>query len=139
MNKHILLIDDSAEDAELAVRTIRKSDSSVKVTWIQTAQQTMDLISNYNDPLVDSESIDLVLLDIKMFELSGFDVLTKLRSRIFSKRIPILMLSSSKIEKDIAKAYELGANGYVQKPADYKEYNAMMTTLCQYWLRINKA
>ncbi|MDP4664053.1 MAG: response regulator [Salibacteraceae bacterium] len=139
MNKHILLIDDSTEDAELALRAIRKFDDSIKVTWAQVSKEVLNTISNYNDSLLDSDHIDLVLLDIKMFELSGFEVLDKIRSGIRSKQTPIVMLSSSKIETDITKAYKMGANGYIQKPCDFKEYNAVMSTLCHYWLIINKA
>ena len=139
MNKHILLIDDSKEDAELAERAIKKFDTSIKVSWVQSSTEILDIISDFNDSLLDSPNIDLVLLDIKMFELSGFEVLSKIRSGVRSNQIPVIMLSSSKIETDISKAYKMGANGYIQKPYDFKEYNAVMSTLCHYWLFINKA
>lgn len=139
MSKHILLIDDSTEDAELAERAIKKFNASTKVTWVHSSAEILNVISGYNDSLLDSPNIDLVLLDIKMFELSGFEVLSKIRSGVRSKQIPIVMLSSSKMETDIAKAYKMGANGYIQKPCDFKEYNIVMSTLCHYWLFINKA
>lgn len=139
MNKHVLLIDDSKEDAELAERAIKKFNPSIQVTWVQSSAEILDVISGYNDSLQDSACIDLVLLDIKMFELSGFEVLNKIRSGVRSNQIPVIMLSSSKIESDISKAYKMGANGYIQKPSDFKDYNTAMSSLCHYWLLINKA
>lgn len=135
---NILIIDDSSEDYELARRAFLKIDPTSTIEWIDNGKSAFEKINRLNT-IEDEERINLILLDIKMHEIDGFDILTAFKSGEFTRKIPIIMLSSSRMEKDIRRAFTLGANSYVQKPADYEEYNRIIRCISDYWFHVNSS
>jgi two-component system response regulator len=79
-----------------------------------------------------------VLLDIKLPRVDGLKVLGELRADPRTALVPVVMLTSSKVERDVAEAYKLGANGFVQKPVDFDEFRDVVRRVCWFWLSVNE-
>jgi CheY-like chemotaxis protein len=80
----------------------------------------------------------LVLLDVKLPKLNGLQVLRQLKSRPLLRRIPVVMLTSSREERDLVESYDLGANAYVVKPVGYEEFTRTMQQTCSFWIGVNQ-
>jgi CheY-like chemotaxis protein len=108
-------------DGETAVKTL--SDGALALDWLQAAEQLPDLI----------------LLDINMPGLSGFDVLARLKRDERLRRVPVVMLTSSDLTADVARAYELGASGYISKPSYMHDLRAVLGNTLLYWSAMRRA
>src|SRR4051812_31055315 len=132
----ILIAEDDSDDAFLLMRAFGKAGITNPLDLVSDGQKVV----NYFEQLPRKKSLlpRLLLLDIKMPLLNGFDVLRWVRSQPGLKRLPIIMLTSSDEEKDINRAYDLGANSYLIKPPDMEGLELLTLKLCDYWLAINE-
>ena len=135
----ILLVEDSPNDAELAIRALKKRGLANKMLWVKDGEQAINYLFRRGEYLQhDGARPKLVLLDLKMPRVDGMEVLRVMKEDLRMRRIPVVMLTSSQEERDVAKSYELGVNSYVVKPMDF---GAMADVVCQagaYWLGVNR-
>ena len=136
----ILLVEDSMADAEMALDALNDAHLANPVVHVEDGVECLDYLycrgvfegRQTGDPAV-------VLLDIKMPRMNGLDVLTEMRSQDKMKRIPVVILSSSREESDLARSWDLGANAYVIKPVDVDQFFEAVRTLGQFWAVLNQA
>jgi two-component system, response regulator len=134
----ILLIEDTATDAELCIRTLKKHNICNKIVWVKDGAEALDY---FFDGSTDSERRalpKLVLLDLHLPKVSGFDVLRKLKQDPHIKSIPVVVLTSSNEDRDIVESYDLGVNSYVSKPVEFALFVQTITQLVMYWLIVNR-
>ena len=130
----ILLVEDSPQDAELAIRALRKNHLANHLLHLEDGQEALDyLFSEIND------MPRLILLDLKMPRVDGLDVLRALKRDEKRKVIPIVVLTSSKEERDIVESYKLGVNAYIVKPVDFDQFVKAVTQVGLFWLVLNQA
>lgn len=139
MTGTILLVEDSPESIELTKHALEGCDTAAKIVVAHDGQDAVDYIfstGRYEGREV-AELPDVVLLDLRLPKVDGFEVLEKIRSNRRTRFLPVVMLTVSRLGDDIRRAYELGANSYIVKSIDYDVYNATIRAACAYWLRIN--
>jgi len=137
----ILLVEDNADDVELALRAFRKSDLVNTVTIARDGVEALDylLATGSRADRADNPLPDLVLLDIKLPRIDGLQVLERLRANPRTKLVPIVVLTSSIEPKDLLTCYTLGANSYVRKPIDFQQFSKALQQIGSYWLQTNQA
>lgn len=136
----ILLIEDNKNDAELALMALQESNMSAHVIRLKDGEEALNFIfcqGPYQDRDIRQQP-KLILLDLKMPKVGGFEVLQKIRSDERTRKIPVVVLSSSGEYKDITKSYELGVNSYVVKPVDFDQFSNIIRTIGDYWLNLNQ-
>jgi two-component system response regulator len=129
--KLILLVEDNIDDEELTLRALKKS---AVPNQVMVARDGAEAVSFLFDKDVQPE---VVLLDLNLPKLDGLEVLRRIRSHESTKHLPVVVLTSSKEDKDISRSYQLGANSYVRKPVDFKQFIDTVNTLSLYWLSMN--
>ena len=131
---HILLVEDNPDDVKYTVQALKKQNVANPVKVAIDGQQALDRLFDENEELPA-----LVLLDLKLPKVSGFEVLQRLRADPVRKRVPVVILTSSTEESDLIQSYALGANSYIRKPVDFEQFTAAIRQLGQYWLLLNEA
>jgi len=136
----ILLVEDSQADAEMAMDALRDANLANPVVHLEDGVECLDYLYA-RGAWVDRERVDpaVVLLDIKMPRMNGLDVLTQMRADERMRRIPVVILSSSREESDLARSWDLGVNAYVIKPVDVDQFFEAVRTLGQFWAVLNQA
>ncbi len=129
----ILLVEDSEDDIDLTVRAFQKNNIQNTIEIVRDGQAAVDFLHNSQKPLPE-----VVLLDIRLPKLDGFEVLKAIRSHARTRHLPVVMLTSSAQERDIIDSYGNGANSYVQKPVVLAEFMEAVRQLGAYWLLLNK-
>ena len=139
-NKVILLVEDNPRDEALTLRALKKSNILNDVVVARDGVEALDYLLGrgaYSDPL--SRSLpQLVLLDLKLQKVDGLGVLKQVRANERTKRLPIVIFTSSNEEEDLFKSYNLGANSYVRKPVEFEEFLQATKQLGLYWLVLNE-
>jgi two-component system response regulator len=143
MNRHIrtiLLVEDSLADAEMALDALCEANLANPVVHLQDGVDCMDWLQcrgawTTREPGCPA----VVLLDIKMPRMDGLEVLKRMRADERMKRIPVVILSSSREESDLARSWDLGVNAYVIKPVDVDQFFNAVRTLGQFWAVLNQA
>lgn len=137
----ILLVEDNPQDAELIQRALRKNNLANRLFVIEDGAEALDFVfcqRNYADREM-SDPPKVILLDVKLPKLNGLEVLREIKENPVTRRIPVVMVTSSREDPDIQKAYELGANSYVVKPVEFDAFVDTMSRLGFYWLLVNQA
>jgi CheY-like chemotaxis protein len=135
--KSILLVEDNPDDEALTLRALRKHDLADEVVVVRDGAEALAFF--YEATRAGDEPLpDLVLLDLKLPKVDGLQVLKILRDDAHTRRLPIVVLSSSSEERDIVQSYDLGANSYVRKPVDFAEFSEAVRQLGIYWLGLNE-
>jgi two-component system response regulator len=129
----ILLVEDNPNDAELAIRALKKNNLANNLVHLEDGQEALDYLYDENN-----EMPKLILMDVKMPRVDGIEVLRKLKSDEKKKVIPVVMLTSSKEDKDIIEAYNLGVNAYIVKPVDFDQFVKAVTQLGFFWMILNQ-
>jgi len=129
----ILLVEDNAEDADLAMRALKKNNLIRNITHVDDGQEALDFL--FND---SNEMPHLILLDLKMPRVDGIEVLRKLKADAKKKVIPVVMLTSSNEEKDIIESYKLHVNAYIVKPVDFAQFTKAVTDIGLFWTTLNR-
>lgn len=144
MNQHsveILLVEDNVNDAELAIRELKKHNLANNLVHVTDGEQALEFIfgtGNYEGRSIDQVP-KLVLLDIQMPKINGLEVLQKIKSNPVTKKMPVVILTSSKEDPDIQKCYDLGANSYIVKPVNFEGFAEAIKNLGFYWLLLNQS
>jgi two-component system response regulator len=137
----ILLVEDSAEDAELTVRALRRNKIANLIQVAEDGAEALDFLfcrgSHKDRTFIHPPR--LVLLDLKLPKVSGMEVLRAIRADERTKAIPVVVLTSSKEERDLIDGYNLGVNAYAQKPVDFKQFNETVRTIGMFWMLVNQA
>lgn len=129
----ILLVEDNSEDAELTLRALRKNNLTNSIRHVTDGEQALEYL------LQTSHRPKVVLLDLKLPKIHGLEVLQRLREKPATKSLPIVVLTSSQEDRDLARAYELGANSYVVKPVEFDAFVEAVSNLGIYWMLLNQA
>ena len=136
----ILLIEDSMEDAELTMLALKKNNLSNEIIHMEDGAIALDYIfaqGKYADR--DIKQIPkIILLDLNMPKIGGLEVLRKIKSDERTKRIPVVIMTSSKEGKDIEESYKLGGNAYVVKPVGFEAFSKAVADLGLFWLLVNQ-
>jgi CheY-like chemotaxis protein len=131
----ILLVDDDANDVLLVTRAFKAIESDDQIQHAQDGEEAVAYLEG-TGPFADREKFpmpSLVLLDLKLPRMTGFEVLSWVRSQVPLKRLPIVIVTSSNVRNDVNYAYELGANSYVTKPNNLGALTEIIRTLRGYW------
>jgi two-component system response regulator len=135
----ILLVEDNAHDAELTMRALKKGGLANKLLWVKDGEQALDYLFRRGAfASRDDVAPRLVLLDLKMPRVDGIEVLKVVKADERTKRIPVVVMTSSQEEKDVAQTYDLGVNSYVVKPVDFAAVADLVRQAGFYWLAINR-
>ena len=136
----ILLVEDNATDAELTMRALKRHHLTNKLVWVKDGEEALDLIFNgETDDQIKLASLPrLILLDLRLPKIDGFEVLRRLKSDKRTKAIPVVILTSSTEDKDIITSYNLGVNSFISKPVAFEEFVSSVSELGLYWLLLNK-
>jgi CheY-like chemotaxis protein len=136
----ILLIEDNASDIELTRRAIQRSRVTDDLIVVEDRREALEYFfgKDSNGGAGHNELPRLVLLDLKIPMVDGLQVLKELRSHERTKRLPVVVLTTSNEERDIAESYGLGANSYIRKPVDFTKFIEAVECLGFYWLEINQ-
>ena len=135
----ILLVEDNPLDAELTMRGLKSQKVANTITWLKDGAEALDYVLRRNAYAGRTDKGPrLILLDLKMPRVGGIEVTRALKSDERTKRIPIVIMTSSKEEGDIANSYDLGANSYIVKPLDFSSLAEVARQAGYYWLAINR-
>jgi two-component system, response regulator len=136
---HILLVEDNEDHAELVIRGMRDQQVANRIHHVPDGEQALDYLflrGMYKDPMKNPRP-HLVLLDLRLPRVDGLDVLKTIKTTPVLLRIPVVVLTSSDAESDLAKAYDYHANSYLVKPLDFKTFTRLMKDLGFYWMGWN--
>ena len=135
----LLLVEDSSLDAELTLRALKAGGLANKLLWVKDGQEALDFLFRQGQYASRSESVPrLVLLDLKMPRVDGIEVLKAIKADDKTRRIPVVVMTSSQEERDVAQSYDLGVNSYVVKPVDFNALTELARQAGYYWLAINR-
>jgi two-component system, response regulator len=137
----ILLVEDNSEDEELTLHALRKANIGNSIHVVRDGEEALDFL--FCSGVYASRSMDhppkLVLLDLKLPKVGGMEVLERMKSDPRTRMIPVVILTSSREERDVVEGYGNGANSYIQKPVDFDQFRATVKELGFYWLLINQS
>src|SRR5688572_33214314 len=130
----VLLIEDNNEDADLTIRVLKKHNLANNLVHLQDGEAALDFLFAERSNNIPR----LILLDLKMPKVDGIEVLRKIKTDEQRKMIPVVMLTSSKEERDIIESYKLGVNAYVVKPVEFEKFVEAVAQLGLIWLLLNQ-
>ena len=136
----ILLVEDNLNDAELTVRALRKNNITNELIHLKDGAEALDFIfgtGSYKGRDINNRP-KVILLDLKMPKVDGIEVLRRIKENDLTKKIPVVILTSSKEDPDIRTCYELGANSYIVKPVEFDNFQKAVSDLGLYWLLLNE-
>ena len=136
----IIIVEDNPEDSELMMRSLKKNNLSNNLILLEDGELALDFFfrrGKYKERKATKSNL-MIFLDLKLPKVDGLEILRQLKSNKNTKKIPVVIVSSSKQDPDINTAYELGANSYVVKPVDYEKFTETIKQLGLYWLVVNE-
>lgn len=136
----ILLIEDNAEDVEITMRAFKKYQLANKIHVVRDGEEALEYLfgtGRYADRTVCSNT-RLILLDLKIPKIDGLEVLQRCKSDPRTKNIPVVILTSSREERDLIESYKLGVNSYLVKPVDFSQFTEAVRQLGLYWILLNQ-
>jgi two-component system response regulator len=138
-NELILLVEDNPDDVALTLRALKKNNIGNKIVVASDGVEALDYLFG-TGPYAGHDIVlpQLILLDLKLPKLDGFEVLKKVRADPRTSFLSVVILTSSKEQQDIAEGYGLGANSYIRKPVDFQQFLEAVRQLGMYWLVLNE-
>lgn len=139
-SKIILLVEDNPDDVRLTLRAFKKNNITNEVV---VASDGVEALKYLLEPAIEADGSPralptVVLLDLNLPKIDGFEVLKRIRADERTRRLPVVILTSSKQDQDIVNGYNLGANSYVRKPVDFEQFTRAAAQLGLYWLLYNE-
>jgi two-component system, response regulator len=136
----ILLIEDNLNDAELSLYALRKFKIANHIHHARDGAEALDYVfgSDTNTSQSPVQNPRLILLDLKLPKVDGLEVLRKLKANETTRTIPVVVLTSSREERDIIESYNLGVNSYIVKPIDFEQFTEAVRDVGLYWLLLNQ-
>ena len=134
----ILLVDDDSNDEELAKIALDETKIPLELVIKRDGAQALQWIDEEKRD-ADPQWPHFILLDLKLPKVTGLEVLAKLRSDALTKNVPVVVLTSSLEEKDLTRSYDQGANAYIRKPIDFKEYRRTIGDMARFWICHNQS
>jgi two-component system response regulator len=136
----IFLVEDNPDDVDLTRRAFRKSNVTNEVIVARNGQEALDYLFAQGDQIGTSLNAlpEVVLLDLNLPKIDGLEVLRQIRAHERTRRLPVVVLTSSNEERDVLSSYDLGANSFIRKPIDYKQFAEAAGQLGRYWLVLNQ-
>lgn len=136
----ILLVEDNPDDAELTIRALKKNNVANSIIHLNDGAEALDYLFNEGD-YADKKELPkprAILLDLKMPKVNGIEVLRRIKSDERTKYFPVIVLTSSNEDPDVATCYELGVNSYIVKPVAFEGFLKAVSDLGMYWLLLNQ-
>lgn len=135
----ILLVEDNPRDLDLALRALKRRNIANQVQVVRDGQEALDYLLGEGPYAGETKPPrpKVVLLDLKLPKVSGLEVLRRVKGNPATQTIPIVVLTSSREDRDIVESYRLGVNSYIQKPVDFEQLLACVQELGLYWLITN--
>ncbi len=135
----ILLVEDNPADAELTLHALQKSNLANKIQLVRDGEEALDFLlcrGNFADRQFQQPP-HLILLDLKLPKVDGLQVLEEVKRDLRTRAIPVIVLTTSKEERDMVTSYRFGVNSYIQKPLNFSEFQEVVRQLGMYWLLLN--
>lgn len=132
----ILLVEDNSDDVELTLRALRKDRMANRIHVVRDGEEALAFLLDPNKP--NHVHLKLVLLDLKLPKVDGLEVLRVVKNDARTRRIPVVVMTSSREESDVVRSYDLGVNSYLQKPVDFDQFREVVKRMGFYWLLINQ-
>ena len=136
----ILLVEDDQDDLDMTLRSLRKVNLANRIQVVRDGAEALDFI--FGTGAFAGRGLDnppkLVLLDLKLPKIDGLEVLKRLKQTPFTRTVPVVVLTSSREQKDMLESYHLGVNSYIVKPVDFERFAAAVQELGMYWLLLNQ-
>lgn len=136
----ILLVEDNPNDVELTLRVLQKNNISNRLHVVRDGAEALEFIfctGAYSDRSIENGP-KVILLDLKLPKVDGLEVLRQIKADPRTKTIPVVVLTSSREERDIVRSYQLGTNSYIVKPVDFEQFTEAVRQLGLYWLLLNE-
>ncbi len=136
----VLLIEDNPSDAELTMRALKKRNLANKLFHAKDGAEALDFMfarGQFADRRVENGP-KVVLLDLKLPKIDGIEVLKRIKSDERTKKTPVVVMTSSREDRDLEACYDLGANGYVVKPVEFEDFSRAVSELGFFWLLLNE-
>jgi CheY-like chemotaxis protein len=139
----ILLVEDNPDDEFLVLRALRKHKVSNRVHVVRDGEEALDFVFCHGKYGMEYQNdctrdLRLILLDVKLPKMSGLEVLAEIKSEPRTRHIPVVLLTSSKLQEEMLRAYGDGANSFLQKPVDFDEFDELIKHVGLYWMRMNQ-
>ena len=134
----ILLVEDNPDDIELTLKAFEKQKLVNDIIVARDGEEALDILFQRDKESAAQQSIDLVLLDLKLPKVDGLEVLRQVKENPKTRVIPVVILTSSKEENDLNESYRLGANSYIRKPVNFEKFTEVVMQLGLYWMLLNE-
>lgn len=136
----ILLVEDDPDDVELTLRVFRTHHLTTKVHVLHDGAEVLDYFfaADASQPSPAVASPKVILLDLKLPKVNGLEVLQRIKSDPRTRTIPVVILSSSREDRDMTAGYQLGVNSYIVKPVDFEQFTQAIRSLGAYWVQLNQ-
>lgn len=135
----ILLVEDNSSDAELALRSLKKHNLANRVVWVKDGEEALDYLFHRGQYAGSANTLPrVVLLDLRLPKVDGIEVLKQIRAAEETRELPVVVLTSSKEERDVMDTYKLGVNSFVAKPVAFDEFSHVVAELGMYWVLVNR-
>ncbi len=139
-NKPILLVEDSEDDVQLTRRALQRNNITNELIVVSDGLAALAYLQSAGEPNDEQARVlpAVTLLDLKLPKMEGLEVLRQISADPKLRRLPVVILTTSKEDRDVIKSYDLGANSYIRKPVDFEQFCAAVNQLGLYWLILNE-
>jgi CheY-like chemotaxis protein len=138
----ILLVEDNPTDAKLCIRALKKSNLANKLVWVKDGAEALDFLfatgAYSGRQAANGPNPKVILLDLRLPKVDGMEVLRRVKNDERTRTIPVVVLTSSREDRDIVESYQLGVNSYISKPVGFDEFVRTVSELGFYWLLVNQ-